>query len=54
MGVQYNYYCDICSKIDVVEIPPFEVTDPGESTPIGWAWQDDGSLYCDRCGGELG
>lgn len=56
MGVQYNYYCDICGSMRVVEIAPFEESDPGENTPTGWFWQEkDETLICNNCrGGELG
>ena len=48
MGVQYNYYCNNCGSMRVVEIAPFEESDPGECTPEGWEWQEDGSLYCNN------
>lgn len=56
MGVQFNYYCDYCGKIEVVELAPFEGCDAGEDTPAGWFWQlNDETLKCDKCrGGELG
>ena len=49
MGVAYYYFCDRCSKVIMEPITPFEPSDPGESTPVGWEWTENGELICFNC-----
>lgn len=49
MGVRYLYHCDFCGKIRSINIAPFEPSDPGEETPVGWKWQEEGVIACNEC-----
>jgi len=52
MGIAYYYFCDKCSKVKMIPIAPFEPSDPGEETPNGWIWDDNGDLFCYDCGNK--